>query len=166
MSGFNWFSDNSWALWLGAALVLAGVEAATADFVFLMLAGGALAGALVAPFLPFGAQAVAAAVVGLGLLFLVRPVVRRRLLDSTPEQPGGVERYFGQRAMVVETVSDHDGRVKIDGEVWSARFEESALPAGPGASVRVIGVSGATLLVAPLAQIQDDAQAGAPGPQA
>jgi len=42
------FSDSSWLAWLGLALVLAAVEAASVDFVFSMLAGGALAGAVAA----------------------------------------------------------------------------------------------------------------------
>jgi membrane protein implicated in regulation of membrane protease activity len=39
----DWFGDNPWLGWLGLALILAAVEAATVDFVFLMLAGGAVA---------------------------------------------------------------------------------------------------------------------------
>lgn len=152
----DWLEQNAWAAWLGVALILAGVEAATADFVFLMLAGGALAAAVAALFLPFGGQVVAGVVVALGLLLLVRPVVKRRMLDSTPEQPAGVAAYVGQDALVIDTVTEHDGRVKIDGEVWSARYESSALPSAPGAVVTVIGVSGASLVVSPVAALQDE----------
>ena len=42
----SWFSDNSWLSWLGLALVLGAVEAASVDFVFSMLAGGALVAAV------------------------------------------------------------------------------------------------------------------------
>ena len=153
----EWLEDNAWAAWLGVALVLAGVEAATADLVFLMLAGGALAAAIAAIFLPFGGQVIPGVVVAIGLLLLVRPVVKRRMLASTPDQPSGVAAYFGQDAVVIDTVTDNDGRVKIDGEVWSARLETAALPAAPGASVRVVGVSGATLLVSPVPEVQDEA---------
>ena len=34
----SWFSDHGWLAWVGLALVLGAVEAATVDFVFLMLA--------------------------------------------------------------------------------------------------------------------------------
>lgn len=155
----DWLEQNSWAAWLGVALILAGVEAATADLVFLMLAGGALAAAVAALFLPLGGQVVAGVVVALGLLLLVRPVVKRRMLDSTPDGPSGVSAYFGKEAIVVDTVDDHDGRVKIDGEVWTARLapeNAAALPVGPGDAVRVVGVSGATLLVSPVPALQDE----------
>ncbi len=154
----EWLEQNAWAAWLGVALVLAGVEAATADLVFLMLAGGALAAAIAAVFLPLGGQVAAGVIVALGLLVLLRPVVKRRMLAATPDHRSGVEAYFGQDAVVVDRVSDvdADGRVKIDGEVWSARLESSALPVGPGSTVRVVGVSGATLLVSAVPALQDD----------
>ena len=41
----DWFADNPWLAWLGLALILAAIEAATVDFVFLMLAGGGPAAA-------------------------------------------------------------------------------------------------------------------------
>ena len=44
----EWLTDNFWLAWLGIAIVLAAIEAATVDFVFIMFAGGALAGAVAA----------------------------------------------------------------------------------------------------------------------
>ena len=34
----DWLTENFWLAWLGIALVLAAVEAATVDFVFIMFA--------------------------------------------------------------------------------------------------------------------------------
>ena len=42
----DWLNDNAWLGWLGLAIALAAIEVATVDFVFVMLAGGALAGSL------------------------------------------------------------------------------------------------------------------------
>jgi hypothetical protein len=42
---WDWVADNAWVLWLGLALVFGIVETTTLDLVFLMLAGGAVAGA-------------------------------------------------------------------------------------------------------------------------
>ena len=68
----SWFSDNSWLSWLGLALVLGAVEAASVDFVFSMLAGGALAGAVAAALgAPFSVQVVASVVVAGALLGMV-----------------------------------------------------------------------------------------------
>ncbi|MDO5711763.1 MAG: NfeD family protein, partial [Micrococcales bacterium] len=44
----EWLQGNEWAAWLAVALILGVVEAATVDLVFLMLAGGALAGTIAA----------------------------------------------------------------------------------------------------------------------
>ena len=53
----DWLIDNWWLAWLGLAIVLA-IEAATVDFVFLMPAGGAAAGAAAALGAPFPLQVV------------------------------------------------------------------------------------------------------------
>lgn len=153
----EWFANNAWAAWLGLALLLAGVETLSADFVFLMLAGAALAAAGSALFLPVAGQLAVAAVVAVALLMIVRPVVRRRLIDSTPPPPPGYERYIGERAFVLDPVTTHAGRVKIDGEEWSARYEsgDNALPAAVGSEVEVVGIDGATLIVRPFLAIQD-----------
>ena len=39
----TWFGDHGWLAWVGIALALGAIELASVDFVFLMLAGGALA---------------------------------------------------------------------------------------------------------------------------
>lgn len=35
----EWLTDNPWVAWVGVALILAAIEAATVDFVFVMFAG-------------------------------------------------------------------------------------------------------------------------------
>ena len=79
----DWLTQSPWLAWLGIALILAAIEAATVDFVFVMLAGGALAGALTAA-LGGGlvAQAVVAAAVATLLLLVVRPIVRRHFVEG------------------------------------------------------------------------------------
>jgi len=59
----SWFSDNAWAAWLGLALILGAIEVISVDFVFVMLAGGALAGSAAAAFdLPVEVQVISAVV--------------------------------------------------------------------------------------------------------
>ena len=77
----DWFGDNPWLAWLGIALILLAVEVATVDFVFLMVAGGALAAAVASALgasLPV--QVVVAVVVAGLLLLLVRPLVKRHFM--------------------------------------------------------------------------------------
>lgn len=150
----DWFADNWWVVWLGLALVLAAIEAATVDFVFLMLAGGALAGAAAAGLgAPLPIQVVVAVVAAFALLFVVRPVVKRRFMDSETDHGIGSASLVGRDAWVLVTITETDGRVKLAGEVWSARTSEEVGPLQPGTQVRVIEIRGATVHVAPVGQL-------------
>ena len=156
----EWFADNWWVVWLGLALVLAAIEAATVDFVFVMLAGGALAGAVAAGFgAPLPIQVVVAVVTSFALLFLVRPLVKRRFMDTETDHGIGSAGLIGRDAWVLETITETDGRVKLGGEVWSARGPDGALPLQPGTQVRVIEIRGATVHVAPIEQLGRPPQA-------
>lgn len=156
----EWLNDNGWAVWLGLALALGAVEAATADFVFLMLAGGAVAGLIAGVFTASVAvQIIAAGATALLLLVTLRPVLKRRMLDGLPGAQMGIETYAGRRAVVTAALDESDGRVQFDGEIWSARTERPVIPVPPGASVTILRVDGATLIVEP-APVQDEPPGG------
>lgn len=149
------FGDNSWLAWVGLALVLAAVEVASVDFVFSMLAGGALAGAVAAALgAAFAVQVISAVVVAAALLALVRPVAKRYF--TVPEGHGGIgtRAQVGRSAQVLETVTEHDGRVKLGGETWSARTHPGAAPCLPGQEVQVVSIQGATAIVSSIADGQ------------
>lgn len=140
---------DPWAWWLIAAGVLVVAEILTTSLVFAMIAGGAASAAIVAA---LGRRHAAA---GRGLRRRVdRAAVRRApagpaphahpLLD--PARPG-VAALVGAEAEVLEVVSGRDGRVKLSGEIWSARSYDGQSEFAPGESVRVIEISGATALV-------------------
>ncbi len=138
----------SWVVWLGLAVALGAVEVATVDFVFVMLAGGALAGAVTsAAGGPLPVQVVVAAAVAMLLLGLVRPVIKRRFTVRNPE-PMGAAAHHGREALVVETVTARGGQVKLVGELWSARAEDPSAHFPPGTTVVVVSVDGATVVVA------------------
>ncbi|HET6968397.1 MAG TPA: NfeD family protein [Ornithinibacter sp.] len=146
----DWLTENWWLFWLGLALILAAIEVATVDFVFLMFAGGAAAGAVAAALgAPFMLQAVIAVAVSLLLLFGVRPMIKRQLLDGEVDHHIGTSALVGREARVIQAVTDTDGRIKLAGETWSARLAEGSTPVGPGEEVRVIAIHGATAIVAP-----------------
>jgi membrane protein implicated in regulation of membrane protease activity len=141
--------DNAaWIAWVGVALACGAIEVATVDFIFLMLAGGALGGAVAAALgADFPAQAVVAAVVSCLLLVGVRPWVKRRFTAKPDRAKMGVAGNVGRAAYVLDTVTATDGRVKLGGETWSARTSgEDAI--GPGEEVRIIAIDGATAVVA------------------
>ncbi len=148
----DWLTDHPVLGWVALALVLGAVEVATVDLIFAMLAGGALAGALAAA---LGAgvvvQVLAAVAVSLLLLGVVRPLLRRRLYDEGGTASlTGTAAHVGREALVVETVTATGGRIRLAGEVWSARAAPTA-PDGllPGRTVRVTAIEGATAVVTP-----------------
>jgi len=148
----SWFSDNGWLAWVGLALILGAIEVVSVSFVFVMLAGGALAGALLAAAgAPLAGQVVAAVGVAAALLAMVRPVVQRHFL--VPEGTGGIGAVaqVGRSALVLQTVTEHDGRVKLGGETWSARTAPNSAACLPGQEVRVVSIEGATAIVSSVA---------------
>jgi membrane protein implicated in regulation of membrane protease activity len=141
------FGSFDWVAWVGLAVVLAIIEVTTLDLVFAMLAVGALAGAaagLVTDSLLV--QVLVALVVSVGMLFVVRPIALRHL--RTPHAiRTGVAALIGQQGLVLEAVDARDGRVKIKGEVWSARAFDPTCTIEAGRSVEVVQIDGATAVV-------------------
>jgi len=136
-----------WLWWVIAALVLVGVEIVTLDLLFLMLAGGAVVGAIATG---IGAPPIAAiglaAVTAVGLIGVVRPIALRHLRTPVALR-SGVDALQGAEAIVVETVDVNDGRVKIGGEIWSARTYHPDEVHEPGTRLNVMKIDGATALV-------------------
>jgi len=135
-------------IWLIFALGLAGAEALTGDMFLIMLSGGALAAAGSSWLLglPVWADGVVFLVVSVLLLVLVRPALRRRLVSgkTLPEPAKALE---GKHALVLDRVSNHQGQVKLDGEVWTARPYNEDEVYEPGDRVTVMHIDGATAVV-------------------
>lgn len=147
----SWIGDHGWLAWVGLALVLGAIEVVNVAFVFLMLAGGALAGAVAAAFgLPLEAQVITAVVVSVGLLLGVRPIVKSRFMVPDRRDIGAIAQV-GRSALVLQTVTEHDGRVKLGGETWSARTAPDSAACLPGQEVRVVSIDGATAIVSSVA---------------
>ncbi|WP_298460114.1 NfeD family protein [uncultured Cellulomonas sp.] len=137
-----------WLWWLGAALLLVAIEVLTLDLVLIMFAGGAIAagiaGALGAP---LSVQIVVLAVVSALLLVAIRPWLLRSLRDRVPLVETNAAAQVGRLAIVVEDVDVHGGRVKLSGEVWSARSAREGLVLPEGEEVRVVRIDGAAAVV-------------------
>jgi membrane protein implicated in regulation of membrane protease activity len=135
-------------IWLIVALGLAGAEVLTGDMFLLMLGGGALAAAgsswLLAP--PIWADGVVFLVISVLLLVVVRPALRRRLTPG-PGLPEPMKAMEGKSALVLDRVARHEGQVKVDGEVWTARPYNDNDVYEPGDLVTVMHIDGATAVV-------------------
>lgn len=135
-------------IWLIVGVALAAAEALTGDFVLLMLGGAALAtaGVSAATDFPVWTDAVVFGAASLLLLLGVRPALRRRYA-SPPVLPTGMDALPGKHALVLEQVDEQSGRVKIDGEVWTARPLDATEVYEPGTTVTVMQIDGATAVV-------------------
>ncbi len=141
------FDDYGWLAWVGVALAFAAIEAATVDFVFLMLAGGALGGSAASALgAPFALQVIVAVAMSGVLLGVGRPWAKRRFSTRPEGVTMGTAGYIGRSAFVLETVTQHGGRVKVGGETWSATTTDP-VPPEPGDEVRVLRIDGATAVV-------------------
>ena len=137
--------------WIAIAVVFALVEVISLDLVLLMLAGGALAGAGAAALgAPVWAQILVALAVAILLLAALRPWLLRNWRKSKNFVETNAAALVGRTAQVVSPVDAAAGRVKLVGEVWSARTETTDLELPEGANVRVIRIDGATAVVEPL----------------
>ena len=135
-------------IWLIVALGLAGAEALTGDLFLLMLAGGALAATGSSWLLdwPIWADGLVFLAVSVLLLVVVRPALRRRF-ESGKGLPEPVKALEGKPALVLDRVASHEGQVKLDGEVWTARPLNDHDVYEPGDHVTVMRIDGATAIV-------------------
>ena len=137
---------HAWMVWVGVALVLVAIETVTADFTFLMLAGGAVGASIAAAFgAPPVLQAIVAGLVAVALLAIVRPWLKNRIQASSPPQLMGAAAHVGRSAVAIDRVNSAGGRVKLAGETWSARTLGDDIE--PGEEVVVDSIDGATAIV-------------------
>jgi membrane protein implicated in regulation of membrane protease activity len=138
---------SAWVVWAIVAAVCAGAEALTLTLILGFVSIGAVIALVVAVLgAPVAVQLIAFIAGSAALLGVARPIAKAHLRTPT-ELRSGVDALVGKSALVLETVSAHDGRVKIGGEVWSARayIEDQVLQ--PGTSVDVVKIQGATAFV-------------------
>jgi membrane protein implicated in regulation of membrane protease activity len=139
----------AWIVWLIVAAAFGVAELLTTTFALGIIAVAALVAAVVGGVhaaLPFQLLAfVVAAGAGLGF---VLPVARRHI-KQPPLLKTGTAALIGKTARVLEEVTAQGGRVRIGGEIWTARPYDESLIIPVGAAVDVMQIEGATALVYP-----------------
>ena len=135
--------------WWILALVLIAAELIAPGYFLLWI--GVAAGAvglitLVAPGLPFLAQALIFAAIAIATCFVywkfIRPAAELR--DDQPLLNRKGERMIGRRVIIVEPIVNGRGKVTVGDSQWLAEGPDA--PAG--SAVDVVGVNGTTLKVA------------------
>ncbi|MBB2894446.1 NfeD family protein [Flexivirga oryzae] len=134
-------------IWFAGGVLLAAAEALSGDFVLLMIGGGAIA-AGIAMFIgaPLWLATIVFAIVSVGLVFGLRPVLKRHLLSS-PTVPTGIEALRGREATVLRAFGNDGGQVRLAGQIWSARPADENDTFRTGESVIVQDIDGATAVV-------------------
>jgi membrane protein implicated in regulation of membrane protease activity len=141
------FGDYDWVAWIGLAVVLGIVEVTTLDLVFAMLAAGAFAGAITAMITDqVVVQVLVALAVSVAMLAVVRPVALRHLRVPHALRTG-TDALVGKRGLVLEPVDGENGRIKLNGEVWSARAYDPSTSIEAGRHVEIMQIDGATAIV-------------------
>ncbi|MCG8971705.1 NfeD family protein [Streptomyces sp. CL12-4] len=140
---------DPWLVWLIVAAVLAVAEIFTLTAALGMLsvaavvtAGGAAIG------LPVPFQFLVYAVVATITVLFVRPIALRHVLRPQVAR-FGIDALIGKAAYVTSEVTATGGRIRIDGEEWTARPYDETLVIATGATVDVIQISGTTAFVYP-----------------
>ena len=138
----------AWLIWAIAAVLLSVGEILTPGMFFL------------GPVALAGVAAAVAALIGLGVALqlvvfiagsiatvaFLRPVARRHLRMPAALRTGTAA-LEGTKAVVLQRVDVHGGRVRIGGEEWSARAYVEDQVFEPGTRVEVVKIEGATALV-------------------
>ncbi|MET7455596.1 NfeD family protein [Streptomyces sp. NPDC005574] len=139
---------DAWVWWLVGAAALGIPLVVTAMPEFGMLAVGAVAAAIVAG-LGGGVvvQVLVFAAVSVALIAVVRPIANRHR-GQRPQLATGIDALKGKQAVVLERVDGSGGgRIKLAGEIWSARSLDTDRTYEVGQEVDVVDIEGATAIV-------------------
>jgi membrane protein implicated in regulation of membrane protease activity len=140
---------DAWVIWLIVAVVFAVAEVINLSFFLFPFAIGA-AGAAVVDLAggPAAASWITFVVLTAVSFGVVRPIARRHI-NMPPQLRTGTAALIGRTAIVTERIVNDDavGKVRIDGEVWSARAYDEDKVLEPGTRVHVMEIRGAMALV-------------------
>ncbi|MEV0980968.1 NfeD family protein [Streptomyces sp. NPDC049915] len=138
---------DAWVWWLVGAAALGIPLVVTAMPEFGMLAVGAVAAAVVAGFgLGVVVQVLVFLAVSIALIAVVRPIAARHSRQR-PQLATGIDALKGRQAVVLERVDGSGGRIKLAGEIWSARALDTGRAYEVGQEVDVVDIEGATAIV-------------------
>jgi membrane protein implicated in regulation of membrane protease activity len=140
------YLPSGWHLWVLAAVGAGALELHFGNFVYVWFGLGALGSAVLAALgAPFELQLIGFSVLT-GALFLgSRTLFRNLLMRDAGQVKVGADQMVGKEAKVTQSLSDHDGTVRIHGELWAARSLDG--PIAEGEPVRVERIDGLTLFV-------------------
>src|SRR2546421_12890249 len=138
----------AWVIWAIVAVGLAIGEILTPGLFFLgpVALAAVLAAAVAAVGAGVGVELIVFIAAAIASLAFLRPIARRHL-HMPARLRTGTAAVGGARGVAIERIDVHGGRVKIGGELWSARAFDEAQVIEPGSPVEIVKIEGATALV-------------------
>jgi membrane protein implicated in regulation of membrane protease activity len=139
---------SAWVIWAIVAVGFAVGEILTPGLFWLgpIALAGVLAAVAAAIGLGTGIQLVVFILASIASLGILRPIARAHLRMPHALRTGTAA-LVGARGLVLDRTDAHGGRVKIGGEVWSARTFDETQVIEPGTQVEIVKIEGATALV-------------------
>lgn len=138
-----------WLAWLVAGILLIVAEIFTPGFVLACFSFGCFAAAITAA-LDFSvtAQLIVFSATTFVVFLSIRPFLFKFRTHEQKAVRTNIERLVGLSGIALEDISDQQGEVKLEGEVWTSRSDNGQVfPAG--SRVRVLRVEGNKLIVGP-----------------
>ena len=135
----------AWVLWTVIAVALALGELATPGLFFLgpVAVAAAVAGLVSLIGIAAWLQVLIFLVTAIASVGVLRPIARAHLSMPAATRTGTAA-LVGAKALVLQRVDAHGGRVRIGGEEWSARAYIDDQVLEPGMSVEVVQIEGET----------------------
>lgn len=140
-----------WVIWLCVFIAALVIETVGPEIVAIWFAGGALI-SLIASFIPgvaWWVETVVFAVVSLGLLAFLRPIVTKMIKRDTV--PSNADEMSGKKGVVTSDIEPlKKGEVSVDNIIWTAIASKDGDIIKAGTKVKVLSISGNKLIVTPL----------------
>ena len=138
----------AWLIWAIVAIALAVGEIVTPGLFILgpVAVAAVAAGGIALAGVGAALQLIVFIAGSLASLLFLRPVAKRHIHMPAALRTGTAA-LEGSRAVVLQRVDAHGGRVRIGGEEWSARAFMDDGVYEPGERVEVVKIEGATALV-------------------
>ena len=135
-------------VWVGLAILAAILEAVTLQLVSIWFMFGALSAAIVSVFttsVPI--QLTVFLVVSVVTLFGTKPIIKK-IRQNNPKVNTNADRLVGEIGVVIFSDDQNSTQVKVDGEIWAAKAQNTKLIKGQ--KVKVLAINGVKLLVEPI----------------
>jgi len=147
------FAVPTYWIWLGIAIIMAIIEAGTMGLTTIWFALAALVMVFLSfffNFIPYEIQLFIFLAISSILLFFTRPLAIKKF--KTGKEKTNVDSLVGKNALVTKQITEFDrGEVKLNGQIWSARTEDS-VTLNEGTKCEVVRIEGVQAVVRALAE--------------